>query len=400
MAVRNQQKSGLFATINRRFEFCASHRYGIAEWSHQKNLENFGSGTNGRFGHGHNYAAHFVLNGPVNPDTGLIMNLDEVKKRISPIIDSRYDHKFLNVDTPPFDQIQPSPENLALTLLKEIQPLFESSTVQPFACHLRESHARGATAYVNGDIESVFVLPLSVTIGTLGEFPVLKLIITLKEKLGQETGMIRPEAAVLSWLNELLLSYSEQLQAINSNQKTLDLLELAGALWADIESGLPLARIRLANKGHLFVESRGRDDFHLGVLTSFYAAHRLHNPVFSNQKNDQLYGVCGNPNGHGHQFGLECSLARRRKKAERLNSDDFGPLKRKLSDIIETWNHRRLDLEVPEFRDIQTTGENLLKVVWDKLIPDMGDSLSRLRLFETANNRFALRRVIQFQSDQ
>ncbi len=107
-------------TITRRFRFCASHRYWVDGWDEARNQEAFGDRTS-RYGHGHNYVLDVTLRGEINPDTGMVVNLSEVKRIVGGVVD-RFDHKFLNEDLPYFKHMQPTAENLARLFWELIEP--------------------------------------------------------------------------------------------------------------------------------------------------------------------------------------------------------------------------------------------------------------------------------------
>lgn len=100
--------------ISKKFEFSASHRYWQEEWSKEKNDQVFGLCTS-PYGHGHNYELHVTVAGEIDPVTGMIINLTDLKKHVNVII-NLFDHKFLNIDTPYFKQIIPTTENIAKVL--------------------------------------------------------------------------------------------------------------------------------------------------------------------------------------------------------------------------------------------------------------------------------------------
>lgn len=100
--------------ISKKFEFSASHRYWRDNWSKEKNDQVFGLCTS-PYGHGHNYDLHVTVSGKVDPVTGMIINLTDLKKHVNRIIDL-FDHKFLNIDTPYFTDIVPTTENIAKVL--------------------------------------------------------------------------------------------------------------------------------------------------------------------------------------------------------------------------------------------------------------------------------------------
>lgn len=105
-------------TITRKFEFSASHRYWRDDWSDEKNQHHFGLCTS-PYGHGHNYELHVTVAGPIDPQTGMIINLSELKKQVNKVLDN-FDHKFLNLDTDYFRDKIPTTENIALELFNQI----------------------------------------------------------------------------------------------------------------------------------------------------------------------------------------------------------------------------------------------------------------------------------------
>ena len=143
----------MYLTISKRFEFCASHRCYRPDWPEEQNLAAFGKEAGGQYGHGHNYTAGFVFHGPVDAVTGMMINVVDIKQRIKPLLDGRYDHKYLNADTSSFNTVVPTAENLAAQLLREVKPLFEGEPVQPVVCHLQQSPTTEATAYADGRVE-------------------------------------------------------------------------------------------------------------------------------------------------------------------------------------------------------------------------------------------------------
>ena len=104
--------------ITKKFEFSASHRYWRKEWSKEKNEEIFGLCTS-PYGHGHNYELHVTIKGLVDPKTGMIINLTNLKKHVNVVL-ANFDHKFLNLDTPFFENKVPTTENIALVLFEQI----------------------------------------------------------------------------------------------------------------------------------------------------------------------------------------------------------------------------------------------------------------------------------------
>lgn len=102
------------ATLTKRLEFCSSHRYHNPDWDDAKNQQVFGACNNVNT-HGHNYLLEVTLCGEIDPVTGMIINLYDLKQHLWDVL-IEFDHKNLNLDTPYFKNRIPTTENLALTL--------------------------------------------------------------------------------------------------------------------------------------------------------------------------------------------------------------------------------------------------------------------------------------------
>ena len=141
-----------------------------------------------------------------------------------------------------------------------------------------------------------------------------------------------------------------------------------------------------------FAEAWADDVIFLGLRVPFHAAHRLHAATLSETENSKLYGKCNNPRGHGHSYLTEATVG----GEYNLRSGtlyDFVALKGAIEESLEPWRDRHLDLETEDFRDTPSTGENIVRTLWPKIDNRLGQRLVRLRLWETANNRFTLRRT-------
>ena len=142
--------SFMLLTVSKRLEFSASRRLRVAQWSDVENLRAFGPETNAHYGSGRNYVAYFVFTGPVDPKTGMLINISEIKERSGKILRDRYDHKFLNEDNLSFRDVAPTAENIARHLCADVAPLFADLKAKLCACHLTESSERSATHYASG----------------------------------------------------------------------------------------------------------------------------------------------------------------------------------------------------------------------------------------------------------
>jgi len=106
------------------------------------------------YGSGRNYVAYFIFSGELDPVTGMLINISDIKRHAGEVINGRYDHRFLNEDNPAFREVVPTAENVALQLLHDVTPLFSGERAKLAAVHLRESPTRSATAFANGPVDA------------------------------------------------------------------------------------------------------------------------------------------------------------------------------------------------------------------------------------------------------
>ncbi|QXP51879.1 MULTISPECIES: 6-carboxytetrahydropterin synthase [unclassified Cellulophaga] len=119
----------------------------------------------------------------------------------------------------------------------------------------------------------------------------------------------------------------------------------------------------------------------------FNAAHRLYNPDWSFEKNDAIFGLCNNPNFHGHNYELIVSITGK-IDPETGFVIDVKILKDLIkSEIENAFDHKNLNVEVPEFKNLNPTAENIAVVIYDKLRPHFAsDKDLEVVLYETPRN--------------
>ncbi len=119
----------------------------------------------------------------------------------------------------------------------------------------------------------------------------------------------------------------------------------------------------------------------------FNAAHRLHNPKWSDERNKEVFGLCNNANYHGHNYELEVQIIGD-IDPETGYVYDLG----KLSDIIKKdiekrFDHKNLNLDCPEFKDLNPSAENIVVVIWQILRGQIEIAYDiKVRLYETPRN--------------
>jgi 6-pyruvoyltetrahydropterin/6-carboxytetrahydropterin synthase len=127
----------------------------------------------------------------------------------------------------------------------------------------------------------------------------------------------------------------------------------------------------------------------------FSASHRLHSQELSAEANQELYGKCNNPYGHGHNYEMEVTVS--------------GPIDRQTGrvvdlhyldtlvngQVVQPFDHRNLNEEVIDFQQLVPTTENLgviidrrLRAAWPSVFPQCVPALERVRIYETARNIF------------
>ena len=123
-------------------------------------------------------------------------------------------------------------------------------------------------------------------------------------------------------------------------------------------------------------------------LAHFSAAHRLHRPDWSEERNAEVFGDCANPNWHGHNYELEVTVAGA-VDPETGFVMDLKDLKHVLEErVVSDVDHRNLNTEVAWLEDVNPSTENVAVAIWDRVaagLPD-GVRLERVLLRETPRN--------------
>ena len=119
----------------------------------------------------------------------------------------------------------------------------------------------------------------------------------------------------------------------------------------------------------------------------FNAAHRLHNPAWTEDKNNIVFGKCNNPNFHGHNYELIVTLV-----GEPDVTTGYVYDLKQLSDLIKTnvldhFDHKNLNLDTPYFKTLNPTAENIAMVIWRILRQQIDPKFElKIKLYETERN--------------
>jgi 6-pyruvoyltetrahydropterin/6-carboxytetrahydropterin synthase len=401
----------MLLTVSKRLEFSASRRLFVPRWTENENLAAFGEETRAEHGTGRNYVAYFIFSGPLDPVTGMLINISEIKRRAGQVVDERFDHKFLNADNAAFRETPPTAENIAAQLFADVSPLFGDVDAKLVGVHLIETPDRSATFYADGVCDANYWFGFSAARQTMsprltaaenaqrfgaasaihGHNYRARLTFRKDKTGGPIVHQQDVDLCLKSLHDEFDHRFLNELPALKDQPITTE--GLCAYFRERIATSLPIHRVRLHEREDFFAEAWGEQNIFLGMQARFGAAHRLHIPSFSDQKNTELFGKCDNPRGHGHLYLAEATIGG--NYDERSGTlYDFVALQRALQDSIQPWQDRHLDLETEDFRTISSTGENIVRALWSKIDSRVNQQLVRLRLWETKNNRFTLRRAV------
>ena len=119
----------------------------------------------------------------------------------------------------------------------------------------------------------------------------------------------------------------------------------------------------------------------------FNAAHKLHNKNWSAEKNKAVFGKCNNENYHGHNYDLEVIVSGKidYETGYLIDMKDLSRIIK--SEIIDYLDHKNLNLDVDEFKDLNPTAENISIVIYNKMKLKLAPHLDlKIRLHETRKN--------------
>ncbi len=112
-------------TVHRKAHFNAAHRLYRKDWSDEQNDAIFGKCSNPNF-HGHNYELIVSVTGPIDPDTGYVMDMKVLKDYIKSEVEDVFDHKNLNIEVPEFADTIPTAENIVVVIYNKLKKILTS----------------------------------------------------------------------------------------------------------------------------------------------------------------------------------------------------------------------------------------------------------------------------------
>jgi len=119
----------------------------------------------------------------------------------------------------------------------------------------------------------------------------------------------------------------------------------------------------------------------------FNAAHRLHNPAWTEEKNQEIFGKCNNPNYHGHNYEITVKIVGEvdPETGYVIDTKVLSNLVKKL--VLDRFDHKNLNLDVPEFANMNPSAENIAIVIFNILRPNINSTHDlKITLYETERN--------------
>lgn len=362
----------------RRFRISAARRLFHPDWTAEHNAAVFGDRTT-ELGYGANFTMFVAVESGVDPATGMTMHTDDIQKIVDPVL-AKFDHRHMSIEADHFARVPATSEALASVLFDLIRPGLPDR-VQLANVVVWESRTRWAdrspAAIRSGALHDVLwrsdeaVLPTAHSTLT---------VVRAGDSLGVEARPVddaceafareaRPRAGdARAVLGVALAALKQRLAEVCS----------AGASRVD--------RVALSDAwlGELSLDAA--DVIRLGRAYDFEATHRMYNAQLSDAENRALFGKGTNPFGHGHSFHVRISA--------RVDRDDAHALARGMDEaaraVIGQLHRRRLDLEVPFFRDRVATSENVALWIWSELRERLGERLDGLTVWGTENNLYEI----------
>ena len=119
----------------------------------------------------------------------------------------------------------------------------------------------------------------------------------------------------------------------------------------------------------------------------FNAAHRLFNPDWDDATNEKVFGKCARPNYHGHNYELEVKVTGKpdKKTGYVMDLQELSELVRR--EVHTRFDHKNLNLDTEDFKNLNPTAENIAIVIYDLLRPHIDAKMDlQIRLYETPRN--------------
>ncbi len=158
--------------------------------------------------------------------------------------------------------------------------------------------------------------------------------------------------------------------------------ELASTVGQALECPLLRLGLQLTPTYGVSIEADDMTQVTIAQQYEFSAAHRLHVPELSDEENRRVFGKCNNPSGHGHNYQFEVNV-----QCPIDANLDVGSLDAVVdSRVVQRYDHKHLNIDLPEFGQTNPSVEHIAKAIYDRLEPavrELGARLQNVRVWET-----------------
>jgi 6-pyruvoyltetrahydropterin/6-carboxytetrahydropterin synthase len=245
--------------LTKRIEFAAAHRYIKAEWDEAKNRAVFGLCYNPP-AHGHNYMVEVTVLGEVDPKTGMVVNLFDLKRILLNVLEE-FDHKNLNLDMPYFEGRIPTSENLARVLWTKLDTQKAIGTLHAIRLYEDEDLYAEVTAAAGLNVASVTRRYSFTAVQNGKQGPEWDCFVTVHGTIDPVTGMVTDIGALDRLVQEKVVrtfGRHELRQAFGTQSVTGE--QLVEHIWNQLVSSLSsgrLSNVRLVQSRDLSYEYAG-----------------------------------------------------------------------------------------------------------------------------------------------
>jgi 6-pyruvoyltetrahydropterin/6-carboxytetrahydropterin synthase len=245
--------------ITKRIEFAAAHRYIKPEWDEAKNRAVFGPCYNPP-AHGHNYMVEVTVLGEVDPKTGMVVNLFDLKRILLNVLEE-FDHKNLNLDMPYFEDRIPTSENLARVLWTKLDTQKAIGTLHAIRLYEDEDLYADVTAAAGLNVASVTRRYSFTAVQEGRQGPEWDCFVTVHGTIDPVTGMVTDIGALNRLVQDKVvqpLGRQELHQVLGTQPVTGE--QLVEHIWKQLVTSLPsgrLANVRLVQSRDLSFEYTG-----------------------------------------------------------------------------------------------------------------------------------------------
>ena len=228
--------------LTKRVEFAAAHRYIKPEWDEAKNRAVFGLCYNPP-AHGHNYLLEVTVSGEIDPKTGMVVNLFDLKRVLLSVIEE-FDHKNLNLDMPYFNDRIPTSENLARVLWTKLAPQRDIGTLHAIRLCEDEDLYAEVTARGGLDVASVTRRYSFTALQDRNQGCEWDCFVTVQGTIDPVTGMVTDIGALDRLVQDKVVkAFDRQDLCRLFDAEQVTGRQLAERIWKSLVSGISLGRL-------------------------------------------------------------------------------------------------------------------------------------------------------------